>query len=85
MRPSARASSGAKVAALPQTSLVIGFGHSWSQALLAKLPSQALGSGRKTTVSPPTGVAGWGGAGSRGGDGVTATAAVPSITPSCNA
>src|SRR4051794_3651921 len=44
--------AGASSAALSHVSLVSGFGSSWSQALLAKRPSQMLGSGRNTTSRP---------------------------------
>ena len=45
------ASCGLSASAFPHTCLVSGFGHSCSQALLAKLPSHTQGSGRKTSVS----------------------------------
>ena len=53
--PSRSAVAGETSRALSQVSLVSGLGHSWSQALLAKRPSQRVGSGRKFSSSsaPP--------------------------------
>ena len=51
--------------------LVSGLGSSWSQPLLAKRPSQIVGSGRKMISSPPCAAAD-GGAGAAAADGVAA-------------
>ncbi len=48
------------MAALSQTSLVIGLGNSWSQPLLANRPSQIVGSGRNRTLQLPGTTAGRG-------------------------
>ena len=58
------ASCGLIHAAVSQVSFVSGFGSSCSQPLLAKRPSQIVGSGRKMISSPPV-AAGAGGAGER--------------------
>ena len=50
--PSSAAVFGLTSAALSQVSLVSGFGSSCSQPLLAKRPSQTVGSGRNATSSP---------------------------------
>ena len=50
--PSRSAGAGLTSAALSQVSLVSGLGSSWSQPLLAKRPSQIVGSGRKTSSRP---------------------------------
>jgi hypothetical protein len=72
---------------LSQVSLVIGLDISWSQLLLAKRPSQIIGSGRNTTSSAPGPPAAGAGeaAGAVPAPGRTRTAtggrAVPSTTP----
>jgi hypothetical protein len=78
-RSSRSAVAGAISAALSQLSFVNGRGSSCSHPLLAKLPSQTCGSGRKITAKPPVdfGGSGWNGC----GVGMTGDAAVPETTP----
>src|ERR1700722_4122488 len=51
--PNFRALAGLTRAALSQVNLVMGFGTSCNQPLLAKLPSPTEGSGRNTISIPP--------------------------------
>ena len=64
-RPRVSASLGLIQAAVSHVSFVSGFGASCSQPLLAKRPSQTVGSGRKTSSSPPARAGAGGGVGAR--------------------
>src|SRR5207302_4357368 len=84
-RPNRFASCGLSARELPHTCFVSGFGHSCSHALLAKLPSHRLGSGRSKIVIAALGVTTAETFGSFGGPGVMGGAALAAMTPSCSA
>src|SRR5436189_5841453 len=94
MSPSASLCSSARCllthAVGSQVSLVSGFGSSCSQPLLAKRPSQIVGSGRKMISKPPLaagavcGVLAAGSCELEAGTAAAATAAVPGTHPSCS-